>query len=63
LSASWRVTEEVQQAARLKQAGVPVVSKRYDGMIHGFFQMAGALDAGKEVIEETAAALREAIAK
>lgn len=50
-------------AAKLKQAGVPVVSKRYNGMIHGFFQMAGVLDAGKQVIEETATALKAAFAK
>lgn len=50
-------------AAKLEQAGVTVVSKRYKGMIHGFFQMAGVLDAGKELIEDTAAALTDAFAK
>lgn len=50
-------------AARLKEAGVPVVCTRYDGMIHGFFQMGGVLDQGKKSIEETAAALRAAFAK
>jgi acetyl esterase len=50
-------------AARLEQAGIPVVSKRYKGMIHGFFQMAGVLDAGKELIAETAAVLKDAFAK
>lgn len=54
--------EDEAYAERLKQAGVPVVSKRYDGMIHGFFQMAGALDAGKEVIVEIAANLKQAFA-
>lgn len=49
-------------AVKLEQAGVAVVSKRYKGMIHGFFQMAGVLDAGKEVIADTAAALRDAFA-
>lgn len=50
-------------AARLKKAGVPVVTTRYKGMIHGFFQMAGVLDAGKKVINQTAAALRAAFAQ
>lgn len=36
---------------------------RYKGMIHGFFQMAGVLDGGKKVIEQTAAALRTAFTK
>ena len=47
-------------ATRLRQAGVSVEATRYEGMIHGFFQMAGVLDGGKKVIEQTAAALRTA---
>jgi acetyl esterase len=47
-------------AARLQQAGVPVTLHRYDGMIHGFFQMAGVLEPGKAAIEESAQALRAA---
>ena len=31
-------------AARLSEAGVPVTVKRYDGMIHGFYWMLGAID-------------------
>ena len=27
-------------AARLKEAGVPVCLKRYDGLVHGFFRCA-----------------------
>lgn len=50
-------------AARLQQAGVPVVATRYKRMIHGFFQMAGVLDQGNKVIDQTAAALRQAFAK
>lgn len=49
-------------AARLVQAGVSVKATRYDGMIHGFFQMAGVLDQGKKVIEQTALALQTAFA-
>jgi acetyl esterase len=48
-------------AARLRAAGVPVVVKRYDGMIHGFFQMAGVLDQGKAVIRDAADALRKGL--
>ena len=50
-------------ATQLKLAGVPVEATRYEGMIHGFFQMAGQLDTGKKVIEQTAAALRTTFAK
>lgn len=46
--------------ARLKAAGIPTVCTRYDGMIHGFFGMASALDKGQQAIDEAAAALRQA---
>ena len=39
-------------ASRLREAGVPVDHTRYPGMIHGFLQMAGALRAGREAIDE-----------
>ena len=47
-------------ARKLREAGVPVTLHRYDGMIHGFFMMPTALDAGKIVMDEVAAALRDA---
>jgi acetyl esterase len=50
--------EGERYAQRLAAAGVPVTLSRYDGMIHGFFAMAGALDAGGAAIKEAAGALR-----
>jgi len=47
-------------AARLREAGVEVTQTRYDGMIHGFFQMAALLPQGREAIAQVAAALRTA---
>jgi acetyl esterase len=44
-------------AHRLEEAGVPVQLKRYDGAIHGFFNMAGMLDTGKQAISDAGAAL------
>jgi acetyl esterase len=47
-------------ANRLRHARVPVQVSQYPNIIHGFFLMAGALDAGKKCIDEVAAALTEA---
>jgi acetyl esterase len=44
-------------ASRLREAGVPVALHRYRGMIHGFFQMAAKLDAGRDLITQVAAAV------
>jgi acetyl esterase len=49
-------------AARLGEAGVPVTMYRYDGMVHGFVQMAALVPAGDRAISEVAAALRAAFA-
>ncbi|WP_432988929.1 alpha/beta hydrolase [Dactylosporangium sp. CA-233914] len=46
-------------AARLAQEGVPVAATRYEGMIHGFFAMAGTLEAGKLAQAQAAKQLRE----
>ena len=39
-------------AARLKDAGVPVTVKRYDGQIHGFFSMGMVIDAARDALPE-----------
>ena len=49
-------------AARLKDAGVSVNLSRYDGMIHGFFGMAAAVDKAQQAIDEASSALRTAFA-
>ncbi|MDQ1375382.1 MAG: acetyl esterase, partial [Actinomycetota bacterium] len=49
-------------AAHLREAGVPVVLSRYDGMIHGFFQLGVLLDAGTKAVDEAARALAAALA-
>jgi acetyl esterase len=46
----------------LDAAGVPVTFRRYDGMPHVFFQLGPVVDAGREVLEQCAKALREALA-
>jgi acetyl esterase len=49
-------------ARRLEEAGVPVTLSRYDGMIHGFFRMPGAMDKANDALAEAAGALRAAFA-
>ena len=43
-------------AARLRAAGVRVQARRYDGQLHGFFQMGGVMDNGNQAIDDSAAA-------
>jgi len=45
-------------AARLQDAGVPVVLSRYEGAIHGSFTMPEVLDDGARAVEEVALQLR-----
>jgi acetyl esterase len=49
-------------AHRLEAAGVTATCTRYDGMIHGFFGMAAAIDKGKQAIAQASAALKAAFA-
>ena len=45
-------------AARLRDAGVRVELRRYDGLIHGFFGLSGAFDAGRDAVELVGTALQ-----
>lgn len=47
---------------RLQEAGVPVTIRRYDGMIHGFFNTAQIIDKAREAVAETAQTLHDAFA-
>ena len=49
-------------AAKLRAAGVNTVCTRYDGMIHGFFTMANALEDGRRAVAEAGQSLRTAFA-
>jgi acetyl esterase len=48
-------------AARLSEAGVPCASTRYDGVIHGFFQMGDMIPEGNQAVDQAADALRRAL--
>jgi acetyl esterase len=45
-------------AAALREAGVPVVLRRFDGLIHGFINMTGVSRASRDALIEVAGALR-----
>jgi acetyl esterase len=45
---------------RLREAGVPVEVQRYDGMPHGFFSFAAALDGGRRALADATSRLRSA---
>jgi acetyl esterase len=53
--------EGIAYAARLEQAGVKVKTSIYKEMRHGFFQMAGYIDDGKQAIAEVANAIKDAL--
>jgi acetyl esterase len=50
-------------AQRLQDAGVPAASKRYDGMIHVFFNLGGIIDGGQTAMADAAAALKTALTR
>jgi acetyl esterase len=48
-------------AEQLRHAGIPVVLKRYEGMIHPFVSLAGIVDAGRDAIKDSASAVRQGL--
>ena len=52
--------EGIEYTKRLIEAGNRVRLSNYEGMVHGFYLMGGAVDAAKRAVAESAAALREA---
>ncbi|MFD4371381.1 alpha/beta hydrolase [Streptomyces sp. NPDC058486] len=54
--------EGERYADRLRESGVAVESVRYPGVAHGFFAMAGTLDAGRRAVAHAAAHLRTVFA-
>jgi acetyl esterase len=50
--------EGEQYADRLRAAGVPTQSRRYDGMMHGFFLMHPMLEGGRRAVDQAVAFLR-----
>lgn len=51
--------EGIAYAVLLEKAGVKVTTRIYKQMPHGFFQMGGYIDEGKNVINETANAIKD----
>lgn len=48
-------------ARKLQAAGVQVDLRRFEGLVHGFFQMAGVLDRGARAADEVGAVLKRAL--
>jgi acetyl esterase len=56
------VDEGRRYADRLTAAGVAATYRCYDGMVHGFMTMAGAIDDGRLAVAQAAAAVQAALA-
>ena len=52
--------EGVEYARKLIEAGNRVQLSNYEGMVHGFYLMGGAVDAARRAVTESAEAMREA---
>jgi len=52
-----------QYARRLREAGVPVEARRYDGMVHGFFAMSGVFDQARDAMGYATERLAAAFAR
>ena len=50
-----------EYADRLREAGIPVTYRNYDGMIHGFFWMSGVVDQARTVMDEVGEQVRAAL--
>ena len=55
--------EGVDYAKRLIEAGNRVTLVNYEGMIHGFYLMGGAVDAARRALSQSAQALKEAFGR
>jgi acetyl esterase len=53
--------EGIEYATRLKDAGNFVDLRREPGMIHGFFWLGGAIDRGREILDELGQDLRQSL--
>lgn len=53
--------EGIEYATRLKDAGTFVDLRREQGMIHGFFWLGGAIDRGREILDELGQDLRQSL--
>ena len=55
------LSESIDFAVRLKEAGVPVQVKIYPGMFHGFWRVGGVLSQASQAIDDAALRIREAL--